>query len=764
MTRPQKDNRPDRIALVSGTGSSSKEYVDEGEEEETAREPRRTVVYRGDEALRQSIKAFSNAKHYFSAVSDSTAPSLGVKVDAYRNAYLDMMRRGVKVRAITEITKENVHYCKDLLDFGIVSELRHMDGVRGNFVVTDSEYLAASTIKEATPAAQVICSNDPEVVAQNLFVFETLWSKAVPAREKIRELEEGLTPQRTEVVTGEENVLELQLRMNANTRERTDACIDASAPAIALSVQPIRLAIIESISRGVRHRYVTEITRENLNHCKELMKLGVELRHLGGLKGNFALSEKEYIASSTVEGGKPIPQMIYSNRTEVVEQQEYLFQTLWNQAINAEARIREIEEGREAEETRLVGDASELYRLGERAIDECKEELLMVLASESTIHRNRKMFEKIIEAQAARGFKIRVLAPDSATKSSQSENALGRAEWRSISRTAELTIMVFDRRRMFITEYVDLDADTLQKAILSNIYTTNRQTIAGVASFFEALWSESELRAREEKTRKQAELLQDILTHDLRNYNQIARLSAELLQGSASNDVELQFHLASNILAAIDGSTSLIEKAKKVGRILAEQNPKLIAVDLLKVIPSSLQLVRAANPNSKVIDSLIVVHPEAGEDRGGCLVLADDFLGEVFDNVYSNSVRYAEEEASEVFIETRIELVESSGNSNNDNDNDEADDDGDEGDLRRGSGSRKKYWKVSIADHGRGISDDMKEKLFERYLRGARGSGLGMSIIHALVVERYKGRVKVRDRVEGDHTKGAIVEVLLAKA
>ena len=41
-----------------------------------------------------------------------------------------MKERGVRIRYITEITKENVIYCKELMNF---SEVRHLDGVKGNF-------------------------------------------------------------------------------------------------------------------------------------------------------------------------------------------------------------------------------------------------------------------------------------------------------------------------------------------------------------------------------------------------------------------------------------------------------------------------------------------------------------------------------------------------------------------------------------------------------------------------------------------------------
>jgi signal transduction histidine kinase len=62
-----------------------------------------------------------------------------------------------------------------------------------------------------------------------------------------------------------------------------------------------------------------------------------------------------------------------------------------------------------------------------------------------------------------------------------------------------------------------------------------------------------------------------------------------------------------------------------------------------------------------------------------------------------------------------------------------------------------------------GITDEIKSRIFSRYLEGARGSGLGMSIVHALVVERYNGRVLIGDRVKGDYKQGVSIAVCLRK-
>jgi signal transduction histidine kinase len=251
---------------------------------------------------------------------------------------------------------------------------------------------------------------------------------------------------------------------------------------------------------------------------------------------------------------------------------------------------------------------------------------------------------------------------------------------------------------------------------------------------FDALWGETELRNSLEKTARQANLLQDILAHDIRNYNQAARLSAELLQDEFRDNVAAQ-SLVENLLKAIDGSTDLLQRTRRLGSILAEENPKLHPVSLVETIRESLALIKASH-HEKRIDFL-----ERYEVGRSAFVLADDLLGEVFTNLFSNAVKYTEGE--QVEIELVVQPVRESSQRG-----------GDGGGLLR----------ITIGDQGSGIPDETKKRIFARYLSSAKGSGLGLSIVHALVVERYKGSLKIRDRISGDHTKGTVVEIELPSA
>jgi two-component system, OmpR family, sensor histidine kinase VicK len=162
---------------------------------------------------------------------------------------------------------------------------------------------------------------------------------------------------------GVDNVIDEELEFFANSKKRIDTCMNYTRPSLAVILEPIKKAFLDAKSRGVKLRYLTEITHDNIAACKELMTIVDELRHLDGIKGNFMVSEKEYLAPVILfEKGKIASQIICSNVKEILDQHQYMFDTLWNKAISAQQRIREIEEGIAPIKTRILYDQDEITK------------------------------------------------------------------------------------------------------------------------------------------------------------------------------------------------------------------------------------------------------------------------------------------------------------------------------------------------------------------------------------------------------------------
>ena len=82
------------------------------------------------------------------------------------------------------------------------AEIRHLDGVKGNFEISDDgeEYVTTANLQEAKPLKQLIYSNVKEIGEQQQYIFDILWTKTISFEEKIKEIEEGSIPEVTDII------------------------------------------------------------------------------------------------------------------------------------------------------------------------------------------------------------------------------------------------------------------------------------------------------------------------------------------------------------------------------------------------------------------------------------------------------------------------------------------------------------------------------------------------------------------------------------
>ena len=85
-----------------------------------------------------------------------------------------------------------------------------------------------------------------------------------------------------------------------NANKRWDFYADTKSLAVPFAFEQVNRAILDAKNRGVRFRFVTEITKDNVTFCKNSVLKVAEIRHLGGIKGNFGVSDKEYISTSDI--------------------------------------------------------------------------------------------------------------------------------------------------------------------------------------------------------------------------------------------------------------------------------------------------------------------------------------------------------------------------------------------------------------------------------------------------------------------------------
>jgi two-component system, OmpR family, sensor histidine kinase VicK len=314
------------------------------------------------------LQALHNANKWDYFAETKSLPLVPLAIGSLNDALIDAKSRGIKLRFITEITKDNISHCKEIMK---IAELKHLEGVRGNFAVSDTEYIATTVTGVESPSITIpyaIYSNVKEDIKQQHYMFEILWNKAIPAERKISEIEEGVVIERTEVLYGTDNVISTELRFFSEANTRIDTCMDYTRPALAIGIDAIRKSFLEKKKKGVQLRYLTEITNDNLSYCKKIMSIVDEVRHLDRIKGNFMISESEYLATVSHDKIKPADTIIFSNVKEIVEHQQYVFQTFWDKAIPAEQKIREIEEGIVRYDTRIIKDSQQIIEETNRLV------------------------------------------------------------------------------------------------------------------------------------------------------------------------------------------------------------------------------------------------------------------------------------------------------------------------------------------------------------------------------------------------------------
>ena len=318
------------------------------------------------------------------------------------------------------------------------------------------------------------------------------------------------TTGKTIVLTDPKDIMSSAATLFPDVKERIDCCADDNAPISHFMLKPVRDGYIQLKNRGIKVRFITEITKENLYYSKELMKI-VELRHLDGIKGNFGISDRvEYRASPTSKQEGTPSEYIISTMKSFVEQQQYFFDMLWSKAIPAKQRIKEIEEGARREFVETIRDPSEIQKIGFDLIKKAEEEILILFSTANAFHRQEKAgaLELLKEAATLRGVKVRILVliyNNTANERIQQMKDVA-IDIRTIKPTFQnkLTILVIDRSICLTVELKDDTRETSDESIGLATHSNSEATVFSYASIFENLWIQTQLHKRRQQQEESA--------------------------------------------------------------------------------------------------------------------------------------------------------------------------------------------------------------------------------------------------------------------
>jgi two-component system, OmpR family, sensor histidine kinase VicK len=340
-------------------------------------------------------------------------------------------------------------------------------------------------------------------------------------------------PEKTEILYGEENTTKAILQIIDNAHNDIFCCGDHTIASVSLQVEEFKKALLDAKrNRGIKIRYITDVTRDNLQDCKELMEVITDLRHLDGVKGNFGVNETEYAAITVLQKSGLVLQVMYSNAKSIVEQHHYLFKTIWDKSLPAVQKINEIEADMHPEFYDVITNRQKASQVLVDLAKSAKKETLVLLPNDKSMIRLEKsgVVDYIIQASKQSGVEIKIICPLSKVNSYIIKKISDDAPAIKIldGNNSPYGMYIVDGQRLFRAELREPEADDLTNAIGLAVYSNSKPTINSFKSIFELLWNERLLNDQLKISDTMQREFINIAAHELRTPAQSILGYAEL--------------------------------------------------------------------------------------------------------------------------------------------------------------------------------------------------------------------------------------------
>jgi two-component system sensor histidine kinase VicK len=507
----------------------------------------------------------------------------------------------------------------------------------------------------------------------------------------------------TRVYYGGKTVIDTVLQFLNKSNNIIYACVDQTRPSLTIEIALLKEAFLDAKKRGVKLLYVTEITKDNLSYCKQLLTLVDELKHLDGIKGNFYISESGYLAPATIhEKGKPASQIIYSNVNELIEHQRYVFDTFWDKAISAEQRITEIEEEREPDFYEVITDNEKASQILIDLAQSVKKEALFFLPNDKAMLRLYRMglIDYTIKA-SQNGATIKIICP----LSNENDHIV-----KEISESApQIQVLngnnspygmyIVDNERFLRAELKQPGAEKFSDAIGLVVYSNRRITVDSFKSIFELLWNERTLIEELKRTDSMQKEFINIASHEMKTPTQAIMGFSEMLEQYPDRRDEMTEAIKRNAKRLHKLTNDILDVSRIESQNLRLNKEKVnINEKISNVVNDIKNQIR--NP-----DKLQIVFLKPKEPL---YVEADKIrLYQVIANLLSNAIKFTKE--GTISIKAQLK------------DNNEI--------------------AIIVKDPGAGIDNDVMPRLFTKFVtRSDVGTGLGL-YISKNIIEAHGGRM-----------------------
>ena len=602
----------------------------------------KTVVLQDSGNITRSLLEFyAKINNRYDCYGLASEPTL-LELNIINGTLLNLKNQDVRLRQITEITKHNISSCKQVMK---IAELRHMDGVKGKIELSNTELIVTTTLEKET--LHVIHSNVKQLVEQQQSLFEILWKKAIPAEQKIREIEDGLEPPETKVLENPDEIFNHMRYVVGNASKRL---ICSSSGGMYLAYNNFfdqYKKILDKHRRGEGEgiRWLTVIDKENKDLVEVFINAGVQVRHIGLLPPiNFAVDNTHFYATiDKMEGGKIMQSLLTSNESKYVNYYSSLFEGLWNNGIDAETRIKDIEEGIDSANIEIIQNPHEALKRSSNLVNNANEEALLIYSTPNAFRRQLQTLAlQYNETTKEHPFvKIKMLVPsDEHVKETVEKLRVEypRIDFRIYEQglNSRITIVLVDKSECMIVETKDDTKEDAYTAAGLSVYSNSKSIVVSYASIFESLWRQTELYQQLKIHDKMQKEFINITAHELRTPVQSLLVLTEVLH-SRVKDIEEHKLLDSTIKSAkrLQRLSNDILDVTRIESQSLELNKERF--NLKDVILDAMTYMKSQIVNNKVelssYKSTQDIFVEADKER----------IIQVISNLLNNAIKFTEE-------------------------------------------------------------------------------------------------------------------------
>jgi signal transduction histidine kinase len=494
--------------------------------------------------------------------------------------------------------------------------------------------------------------------------------------------------------------------------------------------------------RGVRIRFLTEVTKENLDNCSKLFDFG-DIRQIKNTFGNFILTEKEFLlafANSSHDS-----EVLYSNEQELIIEQRYIFENLWaNNSYEYHHTISPTKSVK-IEEIRILYDPTEIRHKYIDLIKSATSEISIIIATPNALRRNYTggIIGLLRDAAKRKKVKVNLIVPDISDQIEKSSD-----EFTQISSMATIpnfqvktiipvtqqiykiqtTFLLVDKEFSFIIDINDDMQQNFLKAVGYAIYSASESRTESYNFIFDTIWKQADLQESLIQSNKQLseankrlklydKLQKDFVNmaaHELRTPAQSIIGYAELLNQSETRNRKYEQTLLRNADRLYRLSADILDVARIESETLKLDKSEFDINEKIRNVINDVSQASKSILEKKKIEIIFKAK------ESSIIVYADKVrIFQVISNLLNNAIKFTENGTISFTAE-------------------------------KNSFTREAI--ITITDTGSGIVSELLPTIFERFTgKSLTGMGVGLFIAKS-VVEAHGGKIQACNNSDG---KGA---------